>query len=133
MGGERLHTSDNNRLGQFELMGIANAPRGVPQIEVVFDLDANGILSVTAKDKKSPTVSAKITIDSNKGRLSEDEINRIVADAEKFKAEDEEKKKTITAKNELESYAYSMRNTLDNNNINDTDKQKVREMVKETI
>jgi len=132
--GERLHTSDNNRLGQFELMGIANAPRGVPQIEVVFDLDANGILSVTAKDKKSPTVSAKITIDSNKGRLSEDEINRIVADAEKFKAEDEEKKKTITAKNELESVAYSMRNTLDNNNnINDTDKQKVREMVKETI
>merc|ERR1712154_185840 len=89
--GERLHTADNNKLGQFELMGIPPAPRGVPQIEVSFDLDANGILSVTAKDKKTPTNSVNITIDSNKGRLSEDEINRIVADAEKYKAEDEEK------------------------------------------
>merc|ERR1712152_69803 len=93
--------------------GIPPAPRGVPQIEVTFDLNANGILSVTAKDKKNAANSAKITIDSNKGRLSEDEINKIVADAEKYKAEDEEKRKTIQAKNELENMAYQMRNTLD--------------------
>merc|ERR1712060_445469 len=83
--GERRLTKDNNLLGKFELMGIPPAPRGVPQIEVTFDLDANGILSVTAKDKKNATNSAKITIDSNKGRLSEDEINKIVADAESIR------------------------------------------------
>merc|ERR1712087_279832 len=109
--GERLHTADNNKLGQFELMGIPPAQRGVPQIEDSFDLDANGILSVTAKDKKTPTNQQRITIYSNKGRLSEDEINKIVADAEKYKAEDEEKRKTIQAKNELENMAYQMRNT----------------------
>merc|ERR1712241_1275255 len=117
--------------------GIPPAPRGVPQIEVTFDLDANGILSVTAKDKKNATNSAKITIDSNKGRLSEDEINKIVADAEKYKAEDEEKRKTIQAKNELENMAYQMRNTLDDakfkDMIKDDDKKKVQDLVKETI
>merc|ERR1712087_245361 len=135
--GERLHTADNNKLGQFELMGIPPAPRGVPQIEVSFDLDANGILSVTAKDKKTPTNSVNITIDSNKGRLSEDEINKIVADAEKYKAEDEEKRKVIQAKNDLENMAYQMRNTLDDakfkDMIKDDDKKKVQDMVKETI
>merc|ERR1711997_668844 len=97
----------------------------------------NGILSVTAKDKKNATNSAKITIDSNKGRLSEEEINQIVADAEKYKAEDEEKRKTIQAKNELENMAYQMRNTLDDakfkDMIKDDDKKKVQDMVKETI
>merc|ERR1719361_2575469 len=101
----------NNQLGKFELMGIPPAPRGVPQVEVTFDLDANGVLSVSAKDKKNPSQSNKITIDSNKGRLSEEEINKIVADAEKYKAEDEEKRKTIQAKNDLENVAYQMRNT----------------------
>mmetsp|Transcript_44579 Transcript_44579/g.73793 ORF Transcript_44579/g.73793 Transcript_44579/m.73793 type:complete len:673 (+) Transcript_44579:154-2172(+) len=135
--GERQLTKDNNLLGKFELMGIPPAPRGVPQIEVTFDLDANGILSVTAKDKKNQTNSAKITIDSNKGRLSEEEINKIVADAEKYKAEDEEKRKTIQAKNELENVAYQMRNTLDDAKfkdiIKDDDKKKVQDMVKETL
>jgi len=135
--GERQLTKDNNQLGKFELMGIPPAPRGVPQIEVTFDLDANGILSVSAKDKKNATNSAKITIDSNKGRLSEDEINKIVADAEKYKAEDEEKRKTIQAKNELENMAYQMRNTLDDaktkDMIKDEDKKKVQDLVKETI
>merc|ERR1711997_1230105 len=130
--GERLHTVDNNKLGQFELMGIPPAQRGVPQIEVSFDLDANGILSVSAKDKKTPTNSMNITIDSNKGRLSEDEINRIVADAEKYKAEDEEKRKTIQAKNDLENLAYSMRNNLDKVS-KEEDKQKVTDLVKKTI
>merc|ERR1719291_1373795 len=111
--GERLQTSDNTSLGQF-------------------DLNANGILSVTAKDKKTPTNSVNITIDSNKGRLSEDEINRIVADAEKYKAEDEEKRKTIQAKNDLENMTYSMRNNLDKVS-KEEDKQKVTDLVKKTI
>merc|ERR1719245_1280711 len=116
--GERQMTKDNNQLGKFELMGIPPAPRGVPQIEVTFDLDANSVLSVSAKDKKNPSKSSKITIDSNKGRLSEEEINKIVAD-------DEEKRKTIQAKNELESVAYQMRNTLDD--------AKFKDLIKETI
>merc|ERR1712125_97674 len=135
--GERQLTKDNNQLGKFELMGFPPAPRGVPQIEVTFDLNANGILSVSAKDKKNASVSSKITIDSNKGRLSEDEINKIVADAEKYKAEDEEKRKTIQAKNELENVAYQMRNTLDDAKfkdlIKDDDKKKVQDAVKATI
>merc|ERR1712045_530210 len=131
--GERQLTKDNNQLGKFELMGIPPAPRGVPQIEVTFDLDANGILSVSAKDKKNATNSANIRIDNNKGRLSEDEINRIVADAEKYKAEDEEKKKTIQAKNELENMAYQIRNSMDTQPVNDEDKKKIQDLVKETI
>jgi len=135
--GERQMTKDNNQLGKFELMGIPPAPRGVPQIEVTFDFDANGVLSVSAKDKKNPSQSNKITIDSNKGRLSEEEINKIVADAEKYKAEDEEKRKTIQAKNDLENVAYQMRNTLDDAKfkdlIKDEDKKKVQDIVKETI
>merc|ERR1712129_664338 len=135
--GERQMTKDNNQLGKFELMGIPPAPRGVPQVEVTFDLDANGVLSVSAKDKKNPSQSSKITIDSNKGRLSEEEINKIVADAEKYKAEDEEKRKTIQAKNDLENVAYQMRNTLDDAKFKDLikgeEKEKVQAMVKETI
>merc|ERR1712207_76705 len=108
--GERALTKNNSQLGQFELRGIPKAPRGVPQIAVTFDLDSNGILSVAAKDKQNASVSAKITIDSSKGRLSEEEIARIVEDAEKYKAEDDEKRKCIVAKNDLESTAYSIRN-----------------------
>jgi len=132
--GERQLTRDNHSLGKFELMGIPPAPRGVPQIEVTFDLDANGILSVSARDKKNTSNSKKITINQQKGRLSQEEVDRIVEEAEKYKAEDEEKRKQIQAKNELENYVYQMRNTLDDSKFKDLlkedDKKKVDEAVK---
>merc|ERR1711979_38834 len=126
--GERQFTKDNNILGKFDMTGIPPAPRGVPQIEVSFDLSANGILSVSAKDKKG-SAAGKITIESQKGRLSEDEINKIVADAEKYKEEDERMKNKVTAKNDLENMAYQIRNSLDDpkigDKIDDADKTKM--------
>jgi len=109
--GERTRTRDNNLLGKFELTGIPPAPRGVPQINVTFDIDANGILNVSAEDKTTGK-SQKITITNDKGRLSKDEIEKMVQDAEKYKAEDEEHKKKVDAKNALENYAYNMRNSI---------------------
>jgi len=98
-------TKDNHTLGQFNLDGIPPAPRGVPQIEVTFDIDANGILNVSAADKGTGK-SNKITITNDKGRLSKEEIEKMVQDAEKFKAEDEATKAKIDAKNGLESYCF---------------------------
>ncbi|ESW95799.1 hypothetical protein KL918_003356 [Ogataea parapolymorpha] len=108
--GERAKTKDNNLLGKFELSGIPPAPRGVPQIEVTFDIDANGILNVSAVEKGTGK-SQKITITNDKGRLSKEEIDRMVAEAEKFKEEDEKEAARIAAKNGLESYAYSLKQT----------------------
>jgi len=134
--GERQLTKDNNLLGKFELMGIPTAPRGVPQIEVTFDLDANGILNVSAKDKKNESNNKKIQIDQQKGRLSEEEVKRIVEEAEKYKQEDAGVAKKISAKNDLENYTYQMRNTLDDPKFKDqmkeTDRTKVEKAVKET-
>merc|ERR1712203_1288093 len=104
--GERAMTRDNHPLGKFDLTGIPPAPRGVPQIEVTFDIDANGILNVSAADKSSGK-SEKITITNDKGRLSSEDIEKMVADAEKFKAEDEVQKERISAKNGLESYCFN--------------------------
>merc|ERR1711861_30273 len=98
-------------LGKFHLDGIPPAPRGVPQIEVTFDIDANGILNVSAQDK-STGKSNQITITNEKGRLSQADIDRMVSEAEKYAAEDEANKQKIEAKNGLENYCYSMRNTL---------------------
>merc|ERR1712211_9765 len=98
--GERAMTRDNHLLGTFDLSGIPPAPRGVPKIEVTFDIDANGILNVSAADKSSGK-SEKITITNEKGRLSSEEIEKMVADAEKYKSEDEAQKSRISAKNSL--------------------------------
>jgi L1 cell adhesion molecule like protein len=109
--GERGMTRDNNLLGKFELSGIPPMPRGKPQIEVTFDIDANGILQVNALDKTTGK-SNKITITNDKGRLSKEQIERMVRDAEKFKQEDEAQREKVEAKNHLENYAYSLRNTV---------------------
>nr|BAB20284.1 hsp70 [Toxoplasma gondii] len=116
--GERAMTKDNNLLGKFHLDGIPPAPRGVPQIEVTFDIDANGIMNVTAQDK-STGKSNQITITNDKGRLSASEIDRMVQEAEKYKAEDEQNKHRVEAKNGLENYCYHMRQTLDDEKLKD--------------
>merc|ERR550519_1459244 len=110
--GERQFTKDNNMLGKFDMQGIPPAPRGVPQIEVSFDLSADGILNVSAKDKKG-SATGKIRIEAEKGRLSQEEIDKIVKDAERYKEEDERMKKKVNAKNGLESFAYQIRNACD--------------------
>jgi len=109
--GERAMTKDNNLLGKFHLDGIPPMPRGVPQIEVTYDIDANGILNVSAVEK-STGKEQKITITNDKGRLSQDEIDRMVQEAETFKAEDEANRDRVEAKNKVENYAYSLKNSL---------------------
>jgi heat shock protein 1/8 len=109
--GERARTQDNNLLGKFELTGIPLLPRGVPQIEVTFDVDSHGIMNVSAHEKGTGE-SNKILITNDKGRLSKEEIKRMLAEAEIYKAEDEAEASRIAAKNNLESYAYSLRNIL---------------------
>merc|ERR1712060_552374 len=116
--GERTMTKDNNMLGKFELSGIPPAPRGVPQIEVTFDVDANGILNVSACDK-STGKSQKITITNDKGRLSKEDVERMVAEAEKYKEEDEKLRKKVDAKNGLENYCFQMKNTLSDEKLKD--------------
>jgi L1 cell adhesion molecule like protein len=109
--GERQFTRDCNLLGKFQLEGIPPAPRGVPQIEVTFDVDANGILNVSALEKGTGKVQ-KITITNDKGRLSKEEVERLVEEAAKHEAEDKVQYERIDAKNQLESYLYNMRNTV---------------------
>lgn len=109
--GERFHTKDNRIMGQFELSGIPPAPRGSPQIEVSFDIDANGILNVSAEDKGSGK-SHKITISNESGRISKEDIERMVADSEKYKDEDEKSKLRVDAKNELETYLFMTRSMI---------------------
>nr|AXR98395.1 70 kDa heat shock protein [Artemia franciscana] len=134
--GERTMTKDNNLLGKFELTGIPPAPRGVPQIEVTFDIDANGILNVSAVDKSTGREN-KITITNDKGRLSKEEIERMVNDAEKYRAGDEKQREVIAAKNSLESYCFNMKSTMEDEKFKDklpeADKNTILDKCSETI
>jgi L1 cell adhesion molecule like protein len=112
--GERQFTKDNRLMGQFELSGIPPAPRGSPQIEVSFDIDANGILNVSAEDK-STGKSQKITISNDSGRISKEDIEKMINEAEKFKEEDEKARARVDAKNELENYLFTMKTTFESN------------------
>jgi L1 cell adhesion molecule like protein len=128
--GERTLTKDNTLLGKFQLDGIPPMPRGMPQIEVVFDIDSNGILNVSASEKSSGK-SNKIAITNDKGRLSKEEIERMVAEAEKYKNEDEEMREKIDAKNNLESQLYQIKNAMNGAEckMSDDDKKIVNDKI----
>ncbi|RVE70076.1 hypothetical protein OJAV_G00083850 [Oryzias javanicus] len=126
--GERAMTKDNNLLGKFELTGIPPAPRGVPQIQVTFDIDANGILNVSAADKSTGKEN-KITITNDKGRLSKEDIERMVQEADKYKAEDEEQRDKIAAKNSLEALAFNLKSSVQDDRLKDKISQEDRKTV----
>ena len=133
--GERSMTKDNNNLGKFELNGIPPGPRGQPQIEVTFELDANGILRVSAHEKGSGKQES-ITITNDKGRLSDEEIERMIMEAEKYADEDKATKERIEARNGFENYAFSLKNQLNDDEglggkIEDDDKETLMDAVKE--
>ncbi|CAM9962713.1 unnamed protein product, partial [Laminaria digitata] len=136
--GERSMTKDNHVLGKFELTGLPPAPRGVPQIEVTFEIDANGILQVSAQDKGTGKAE-KITITADKGRLSEEEIERMVKEAEEYAEEDKAVKDRIDARNSLESYLYNMKNLLDDeekgvaSKISEADKEELESTINEAL
>ena len=132
--GERTMTKDNHKLGTFNLEGIPPAPRGTPQIEVTFDIDANGILNVSAVDKGTGKEN-KITITNEKGRLSKEEIDKMVNEAERYKEEDERNKKKVEGKNQLENYLYTIKNSLEDEKLkdkfSDEDKKTINESTEE--
>ncbi|VDD87706.1 unnamed protein product [Enterobius vermicularis] len=135
--GERPMTKDNHILGKFDLTGIPPAPRGVPQIEVTFEIDVNGILHVTAEDKGTGNKN-KITITNDQNRLSPDDIERMINDAEKFADEDKKVKEQVEARNDLESYAYSLKNQIGDKEklggkLDDADKKTIEEAVDQAI
>uniref|UniRef100_A0A914DTY1 Heat shock protein 70 n=1 Tax=Acrobeloides nanus TaxID=290746 RepID=A0A914DTY1_9BILA len=132
--GERAMTKDNNKLGSFELSGIPPAPRGTPQIEVTFDIDANGILHVSAMDK-STGKSNRIQIKNEKGRLSQTEIDRMLNDAKKYEREDQEQRERVEARNRLESYLLSVKQALGDygDKLPAEDRQKGNELVEQTL
>merc|ERR1719219_3053909 len=114
--GERAMTKDNHILGQFDLTGILPAPRGTPQIEVTLDVDANGILNVSAVEKGTGKAE-KITITNDKGRLSKEEIERMVNEAERYKGEDDQQRERVAAKNGLESYIFNLKSSIENEQV----------------
>ncbi|PAV71636.1 hypothetical protein WR25_21920 [Diploscapter pachys] len=135
--GERPMTKDNHQLGKFDLTGIPPAPRGVPQIEVTFEIDVNGILHVTAEDKGTGNKN-KITITNDQNRLSPEDIERMINDAEKFAEEDKALKSKVEARNELESYAYSLKNQINDKEklggkLAEDDKKTIEDAVDEAI
>lgn len=132
--GERAMTKDNNLLGNFDLTGIPPAPRGIPQIDVTFDLDANGILNVSAKEN-STGKSKNIVIKNDKGRLSQTEIDRMLDEAEKYKAEDDNQRERVVARNKLESYVYGVKQAIDEvgSKLPETERSKARRKCEDTI
>jgi len=134
--GERAMTKDNHPLGTFDLSGIPPAPRGVPQIEVTFDIDANGILNVSAEEKGTGK-KTQITITNDKGRLSKEDIDRMVNEASRFEADDKKQRERVDAKNGLENYAFSMKNTLNEPNLQGkldaADKKEIEDAVEATV
>lgn len=131
--GERQFTRDNTLLGKFQLDGIPPMPRGMPQVEVVFDIDSNGILNVSATEK-STNKTNKITITNDKGRLSAEEIERMVAEAEKYKDEDDRQREKVEAKNKFESYLYQLKNSVNGelkDKLSETDKTTIQDKIKE--
>ncbi len=128
--GERHLTKDNNKMGTFDLTGIRPAPRGVPRIEVTFDISADGILSVSAEDKDSGKKN-NIVIKADTGQLSKEDIERMVKDAEKYKEEDEKARECIEARNNLESYLYNAKNQC--KDIDEKNRSKVEKMVQDGI
>merc|ERR1712141_856296 len=135
--GERPMTKDNHQLGKFDLTGIPPAPRGVPQIEVTFEIDANGVLQVSAEDKGTDN-KEKIPITNDQNRLTPEDIEQMIQDAETFADEDKKLKERVEARNELESYAYSLKNQINDQEklgakITDEDKEKIEEAVNEKI
>ena len=130
-------TKDNHLLGTFDLSGIPPAARGIPQIEVTFEVDANGIMLVSAKDKGTQKEN-KITITNDNTRLNQDDIERLIREAEKFAEEDKLLKEKIEAKNGLEQYAYTLKRQLEDKDqlggkVYDDDKQKIMEVVEEKL
>merc|ERR1712203_1033012 len=135
--GERPMTKDNHQLGKFDLTGIPPAPRGVPQIECTFEIDANGILQVSAEDKGTGN-KEKITITNDQNRLTPEDIEQMIADAEKFADEDKKLKERVESRNELESYAYSLKTQINDKEklgakISDEDKEKIETAVEAAI
>merc|ERR1712080_624799 len=135
--GERPMTKDNHQLGKFDLNNIPPAPRGVPQIEVTFEIDANGILVVFAEDKGTGS-KEKITITNDQNRLTPEDIEKMINDAEKFADEDAKLKGKVEARNELESYAYSLKNQLSDKEklggkLSDEETAKIEEVINEKI
>ena len=134
--GERQLTKDNNKLGEFTLKGIPPMPRGAPQIEISYDLDANGILTVSACEK-STGKSDSITVTNDKGRLSKEDIDKMVADAERFKDEDIKAKQVIEARNNFENLVYQFKSTLNDEKtgkqIDEALKEKLTSIIDEDV
>jgi L1 cell adhesion molecule like protein len=134
--GERARTKDNNKLGEFTLTGIPPMPRGVPQIEVSFDVDANGILNVTALEK-STGVTSNVVITNDAGHLSKEDIEKMTEDAERYAEEDAKWKESLESKNKLENYVYSIKSTLGDSKLSEKleseDKELMENLVNETL
>ncbi len=135
--GERTMTKDNHNLGKFDLTGVPPAPRGVPQIEVTFEIDVNGILKVSAEDKGTGNKN-NIVINNNQNRLSPEEIERMIKESEKFADEDKKVREKVEAKNELESYVYSLKNQISDKEklgakLSEEEKSSITEAIEEKI